>query len=263
MRHKALAAVIAAVALLTLGSAPANAVTNGTIDGEGHPYVGIMVAKDDAGNPLWRCSGTLISSTVFLTAGHCTEAPAASAEVWFDSTLEPNPAAHGYPNTGEYSGTTYQHPGYDPDAFWVHDLGLVVLDTPVEMDTYGALPVANQLDTYKKKSVTFTSVGYGLQQAFPDAAAWKESALKTRMVAYPKLISIGTGPTGESSLILSNNAKTGGTCFGDSGGPNFLFDTNVVAGVTSFGKNPTCGGTGGVYRIDRAEDIAWVDSFLN
>ena len=39
-----------------------------------------MVAKDADGNPLWRCSGTLLSPTVYLTAGHCTEAPAASAE---------------------------------------------------------------------------------------------------------------------------------------------------------------------------------------
>lgn len=262
MRHKALATIVAAAALLTLSAAPAQAVTNGTPDRDGHPYVGIMVAQDADGNPLWRCSGTLISPEVFLTAGHCTESPAVTAEIWFDSSLEPNPAAYGYPTAGEVSGTTYTHPLYDPDAFYLHDLGVVVLDEPVVMDEYGALPALGQLDTYKKKDVTFTSVGYGLQQAFPDAAAWKESALKTRMVSYPKLISIGTGPTGESSLILSNNAKTGGTCFGDSGGPNFLFDTNVVAGVTSFGKNPTCGGTGGVYRVDRADDLEWLATFL-
>ena len=40
-----------------------------------------------------------------------------------------------------------------------------------------------------------------------------------------------------------------GTCFGDSGGPNFVGSSNVIAGVTSFGLNITCGGTGGVYRV--------------
>ena len=63
--------------------------------------------------------------------------------------------------------------------------------------------------------------------------------------------------------MLSNNAHTGGTCFGDSGGPNFLGTTNVVAGVTSFGKNPTCAGTGGVYRVDRADDLDWLATFFD
>ena len=61
------------VAAITRGGAPD--------DGE-HPYVGLMVADDADGNPLWRCSGTLISPTVFVTAGHCTEAPAARATIW-------------------------------------------------------------------------------------------------------------------------------------------------------------------------------------
>ena len=40
-----------------------SAITDGELDGEGHPYVGLMVAKDIDGAPLWRCSGTLISPT--------------------------------------------------------------------------------------------------------------------------------------------------------------------------------------------------------
>jgi secreted trypsin-like serine protease len=60
--------------------------------------------------------------------------------------------------------------------------------------------------------------------------------------------------------LLSNNAYTGGTCFGDSGGPNFIGDTNVIAGVTSFGLNGNCAGTGGVYRVDQADDLNWLYS---
>jgi V8-like Glu-specific endopeptidase len=266
MRHKALAAAIAAITLLTLSAAPANAVTDGVPDEEGHPYVGLMVAIDEDGNPLWRCSGTLISPTVFVTAGHCTDEPAVTAEIWFQSDLEPVPADFGYPTDGEVSGTVYTHPEYDPDAFYLHDLGVVVLDKKVRLDEYATLPTLNQLDTLAatsgKSTITFTSVGYGLQQSFPDATAWKESALKTRMVSYPKLIQINTGFTGDGSLLLSNNASTGGTCFGDSGGPNFLGDTNILVGVTSFGLNSTCAGTGGVYRIDRADDLEFIQSFL-
>ena len=51
---------------------PASAITNGLPDGDNHPYVGLMVALDEDGVPLWRCSGSLLSPTVFLTAGHCS-----------------------------------------------------------------------------------------------------------------------------------------------------------------------------------------------
>jgi len=61
-----------------------------------------------------------------------------------------------------------------------------------------------------------------------------------------------------TSLLLSNNHATGGTCFGDSGGPNFIGNSNVVGGVTSYGKNGNCAGTGGVYRVDRADALNWL-----
>ena len=86
---------------------------------------------------------------------------------------------------------------------------------------------------------------------------------RVRMVAHPHLIQINTGLTGDFSLLLSNNHSTGGTCFGDSGGPNFLGDSNVIAGVTSYGLNGTCGGTGGVFRLDRQNVLNFVSSFLN
>ena len=82
------------------------------------------------------------------------------------------------------------------------------------------------------------------------------------MVAQPHLIQINTGYTGSFSMLLSNNASTGGTCFGDSGGPNFLGTSSVVAAVTSFGKNGSCGGTGGVFRLDRRDVLDFVGTYL-
>jgi len=254
-----LAALAATVALLAVTIAPAGAVTDGELDGNGHPYVGLMVAQDAKGTPLWRCSGTLLSSRLFLTAGHCTESPAAHVEIWFDADVT-DAAAHDYPFNGDAGGTPYTHPQYDPNAFYLFDLGVVVLDKPVKMQQYGKLPQLDELDRLKPSSSTiFTAVGYGLQKAFPDAAAWKESAQRIRMVASPHLVQINTTFTGDGSLVLSNNANTGGTCFGDSGGPNFVGRSNVVGGVTSFGLNGTCGGTGGVYRVDRADDLDWLN----
>jgi V8-like Glu-specific endopeptidase len=247
--------------LSTIGIA--GAISDGELDGEGHPYVGLMVAQDVDGNPLWRCSGTLLSPTLYLTAGHCTEAPAARAEIWFAADVESNIPANGYPFTGDVSGTTYTHPQYNPNAFFLYDLGVVILDEPMVMGEYGILPELDQLDQLKtrrgKQDTTFTAVGYGLQESFPSAAAWKENNQRVRMVAYPQLIQINVpGFTGDFSMLLSNNANTGGTCFGDSGGPNFAGRSNVVAGVTSFGINGNCAGTGGVYRVDRADDLGWL-----
>jgi secreted trypsin-like serine protease len=130
------------------------------------------------------------------------------------------------------------------------------------------LPSPNQLDVLKTRrglqDQTFTAVGYGLQQSFPDPASFLAHNSRTRYVAYPHLIQINVpGLTGGFSLLLSNNAHTGGTCFGDSGGPNFLGDSNVVAGVTSFGLNGNCAGTGGVFRMDRQNVLDFVNSYLD
>ena len=278
MRKKLIFAVFSVLVMLAVAVSPAAAVTDGVLDGDGHPYVGLMVAYDAAGVAQWRCSGTLLSPTVFLTAGHCTEAPAASATVWFDSDVQALPVCPAgshigdpcYPYGGgnsHYASKIYTHPSYDPDAFFLFDLGIVVLDEPYQLSEYGKLPGLNQLDALKTKrglkDVTFTAVGYGLQQSFPDAASWKEHNVKVRMVAHPKLNQINGGIVGDYSLLLSNNAHTGGTCFGDSGGPNFIGTSNVLAGVTSFGMNGTCAGTGGVYRVDRLDDLEWIVTFFD
>lgn len=252
--------LLVALAVGLVAALPAAAVTDGELDGNGHPYVGLMVAQDADGNPLWRCSGTLLSARLFLTAGHCTEAPAAHIEIWFDADVESGIPANGYPFDGDVGGTPYTHPSYNPNAFFLFDLGAVVLDKPVKMKKYGVLPELNVLDTLATQrglqDVTFTAVGYGLQRINPVFV----EAERVRMVAHPRLIQINGGIVGDFSLLLSNNASTGGTCFGDSGGPNFIDRSNVLAGVTSFGLNGTCGGTGGVYRVDKADDLNWLSS---
>ena len=259
--HKAFLAAAAVVASFAV--TPTNAITYGDLDGNGHPYVGLMVAKDAEGNPLWRCSGTLMRPDLFLTAGHCTEAPAVTAEIWFNSD-EASIRASGYPFTGgQTRGTTHTHPQYDPNAFFRYDLGVVVLDVPVVKQVYGRLPQLGELDAMErvrgKKDITFTAVGYGLQRSSPV----DDRIVRTlnRMYATPKLVQINTpGFTGDYSILLSNNAHTGGTCFGDSGGPNFIGTSNVIGGVTSFGLNGSCGGTGGVYRVDTGDDLNWLSS---
>jgi hypothetical protein len=277
MNKKNLLALVSVLVMTGMAVNPAAAVTDGVPDGDGHPYVGLMVEYDQLGAALWRCSGTLLSPTVFLTAGHCTEGPAVSAQVWFDADVQSLDVCFDgtigepcYPYGGgdsHMAASIHVHPDFYTASFVVHDVGVVVLDAPVVMSMYGALPSVNQLDGLKtrrgQQNVTFTAVGYGLQKSFPDEASFLAHNVKVRMVANPKLNQINVpGFTGDFSMLLSNNAHTGGTCFGDSGGPNFLGNSNVVAGVTSFGINGNCAGTGGVFRMDRQNVLDWVNTFL-
>jgi len=259
------AALAAGLLAISVGAAPASAITHGDLDGGGHPYVGLMVAKDVDGNPMWRCSGTLISPKVYLTAGHCTQAPAASVDIWFGSDLR-DAGAIDFPANGDVKGTPYVPPGYDPADYQTHDVGVVVLDDPVPMPMYGELPEADVLDALAtmrgQHPTTFTTVGYGVQRMFPEAARPEVESQRVRMVAKPRLIQLNTGFTGDYLMLVSANANTGGQCNGDSGGPHFLGDSNVVVGVTSFGKNELCRGTGAAFRIDRSWVLSWVKGFL-
>jgi hypothetical protein len=250
--------LLAAIALLVAVALPAAAITRGGVPDDGeHPYVGLMVAQDANGNPLWRCSGTLISDTLFVTAGHCTEAPAAHAEIWFDEDVESGIPGNGYPFTGDAGGTTVTHPDYDPAAFFLHDLGVVVLDAPYLLPEYAGLADPGAIEAMEpgRKSAVLEAVGYGLQDIQPVTVA-ERVRLKADLMVVDTRGQAGIGSLGGNSVIVSGDAAHGGTCFGDSGGP-MLIGTDIAA-VTSFGLNGNCAGVGGGYRIDNQGDIDWI-----
>ncbi|WP_336922511.1 trypsin-like serine protease [Aquipuribacter sp. SD81] len=269
--------VLAAAAALVLGAAvaaPAAAITRGgSLDGQDHPYVGIMVSStyDADGElvPQSRCSGSLISPTVYVTAGHCTFG-ADSVEIWFETTLEPTPADFGYPYEGATSvtGTPYTHPEYDDAAFYLHDLGVVVLDEPVELDRYAELPQVGVVDTLPKgrNGAVVTAVGYGLQAASSNPVQPERNVAElTRYQADLFVLNTqganGAGTaSGNQSILLSGDAKHGGTCFGDSGGPALVGDTLVS--VNSYGLNGNCAGVGGMFRIDQERELGFIRGFL-
>ena len=262
--------VMMALLLGTIGTALA--ITDGELDGENHPHV-VLLIMDVGGEPTWRCSATLLSPTVVLTAGHCVsnypDSPATGFRVFTESDVENGDNSYPYAGNNSVEAVSWAaHPLYETAPFFVHDVGVVILQEPINLDEYGALPEVDQLDALKtrrgKHKTTFTAVGYGLQESFPTPAAFLEDNVRVRMVANPSLIQINTpGFTGDYSLLLSNNHSTGGTCFGDSGGPNFLGDSTTVAGVTSFGLNGNCAGTGGVFRMDRQDVLDFVCSMAS
>jgi hypothetical protein len=270
MRRK-IGLFLVVIVLMFISIIAVYAVTNGEPDNGEHPYVGLMVADDAEGNPLWRCSGTLLTETVFLTAGHCTEPPAAKATIWFAEDVEKTPdfgTPAGYPYEGDVDGTTYTHPDYNPAAFFLFDLGVVVLDEPYPMSEYAQLPELGVLDGIRgpAKKAALLAVGYGLQEINPN----RETADRIRLKAPLDLINTkgvfgvprGTSIKVSGSGVGGDSSASGGTCFGDSGGPQFLAGTNVVAAVTSFGLNGNCAGTGGGYRVDQQDDLDWLATFL-
>ncbi len=268
---KAAIAIVLTLALVFSTVGISSAVTDGELDGNGHPYV-VLLLMEVNGKPAFRCSGTLLSATVLLTAGHCAGAPGefSGMRVFTESDVEAGRGiTNNYPNAGPNSVEAVSwaaHPLYPTAPFFVHDVGVVILQAPgVVLSEYGELPTVNQFDSFKPKrgqKITFTSVGYGLQESFPDPASFLANNTRTRYVAHPWLIQINGGIVGDFSMLLSNNAHSGGTCFGDSGGPNFLGDSRVVAAVTSFGLNGNCAGTGGVFRMDRQDVLDFVHTYL-
>ena len=102
-------AVLALAALATCATAlvaatATQAITGGEVDTV-HKNVGFV--RFTTADGRFRCSGTLISQTVVLTAGHCTEGPATNVYVSFDDALQPDPLA---PNITPARPTTSRAP---------------------------------------------------------------------------------------------------------------------------------------------------------
>src|SRR4030066_170312 len=149
--RKTMIAVLLTLVLVLVTAVAAYAITNGVPDGDNHPYVGLLVFDVAPGVPGWRCSGALISPTVVLTAGHCTDG-AGAARVWFaeDVTYTHYPFPlypYGGPGSESVEGTPYTNPDYrSPDnpygggnglpGFSYRGGGGGVLDEPGEMGVY-------------------------------------------------------------------------------------------------------------------------------
>jgi secreted trypsin-like serine protease len=241
--------VIAALAF----AGPAGAITYGSPDGDGHPEVGALLAPQPYSDGTWAtCSGTLISSTVFLTAAHCDQ-DVDRVAVTFDSSYD---SATGT----THWGTWHADPNFNQAQSDPQDVAVVVLDEAVTGITPARLPAAESLSS-QRVGTRFTSVGYGAQSV---------TINKGPTFHYADIRYVATGglkALDPSWLRISMNPALGdgGTCYGDSGGPNFLgagpTETNIVAGTTITGDS-ICRATNVDYRMDTPSARAFLGQYV-
>jgi V8-like Glu-specific endopeptidase len=251
--RKVFAASVAALGMLLLAAA-AGAITYGVPDGNGHPEVGALLAQQAFSDGTWEeCSGTLIAPRVFLTAAHCDEGVSRVA-VTFDSEYV-------YPTGTTYWGTWHADPDYDQAQSDPHDLAVVVLDKAVKGITPAQLPGAGSLSDLSGDQ-QFTSVGYGAQLV--------TSGPGGKIFHYADIRYVSTGTLNSINpawLRISQNPSTGngGTCYGDSGGPNFLGagsgETNILAATTITGDT-ACRSTNVDYRLDTASARSFLGQYV-
>lgn len=276
--RQVLAVTAVLLGLAVSGAAPAAAITGGAADGNGHPNVGLILFYDPDGR--FRCTATLVTPTVLLTAAHCAVDTVGKTLVDFRSVVALQPPS-GYPvaadpaagytqaeieSAGFLSGTAYAHPDYSnfTDLANWNDVGVIVLDRPVVGIEPATIAPLNYLDDYSQpvlNQTLFTSVGYGTEVRKPDSGPQKPTP-----ETYPLIRRVAQEPGQKlTAQILQTNGNihdtrgTGGTCFGDSGGPTFL--NGYVVAVTSYGYTANCRYLDGLQRVDIASVQRWLATF--
>lgn len=249
MSKRTIVAAVAVAALVAVGSA--SAITGGRRDGDAHPNVGAMMALDDPSAPgrlEELCSGTLVAPRVFLTASHCTDYllnDLHTTDVWvtFNTNSAEGPYIH---------GTMEQNPAYNgKPAQNGNDIAVILLDSAPAGITPATLPPVGLFDEMKAdktltQSSAFTAVGYGdgskevgggRPTFYFDGFRWSSTSFFNAL--------------NDSWLRLTQNLSVGagGTCYGDSGGPNFIGTSDTIAAITISGDT-ACAATNVDLRLD-------------
>ncbi|MGW0804106.1 trypsin-like serine protease [Nonomuraea sp. NPDC002799] len=249
-----------AVAWIASLASPAAAITNGSADGNAHPEVGALIADEAYSDGTWSyCTGTLISPTVFLTAAHCGEPKQKTAHVSFADKYEAGAKL--------YTGRYLADPRYRDKAD-LHDMAVVVFDTPVTDIKPAQLPTPGLLDDLKAdgklRTTQFTPVGFGMMRATPGSTE-KARGEQLRNADIRNQASISfKGLTSKWLDLSPKAADDGSTCSGDSGGPNFLGGptSHLLVATSISGADDACRKTNYDYRLDTATARSFLDGYV-
>jgi hypothetical protein len=249
-----------AIGALLFVSPRAAAITYGFVDSNNRfKNTGAFIVKSPSGEIFPICSGTMITSNVFLTASHCTLfftqelAPAGYvAYVSLDQSIPFGPLTSNKTQLLAVSHVV-TNPNYNQSQSDSGDIAVLILERNTRV-TPATLPACGLLDQLAVqnglKYAVFTAVGYGVQNRVVGGGVpfFQDLNPVPRMFAFSSFNSLNGG-----YLRLSQNPSTGngGACFGDSGGPNFmtLNGQQLLVAITITGDT-VCRSTNVVYRLD-------------
>jgi Trypsin len=239
-------------------------ITRGAPTGSGsYQSVGALLYDFDQNGVIngndQLCTGSLISPTVVLTAGHCLSFLPAGSTIYM--TFAPDLSAPGF-STITANGFAID-PAYGHDESDPVDLGIVLLPAGSTAGlTPLSLPPAGLLDTLSArnglKDQRFINVGYGV-----DASA---SGRPTFSYDGQRRVSLSEFKSLQKSwlsLAMNTSATSeGGDCYGDSGGPKFLLgDSSMIVATVSWGDQP-CRSLSKNYRLDMVSARSFLSRFV-
>jgi hypothetical protein len=244
-------------------------IIHGTPTGSDYGSVGALLFDRDGdgidGGDL-RCTGSLIAPTVFLTAAHCVAPhvpdppfpPDAQLYVSFAPDLQ-DPGAIPIPATG-----FVYDPRYSPTNQTLrYDMALVFLPegataglTPLQLPPAGALTALAAQGGLRDES--FIGVGYGVDASrtgppiffYDGVRKWAANPFRTLQSQL-----LGT-------QMNSHVTGQGGTCYGDSGGPQFREgNTTTIYSVVSWSDFP-CRAIGWHGRLDTPQARSFLGQYV-
>lgn len=249
-KHRFVAVAAAVAALAVAGSA--SAVTGGTVDST-DTNVGALIGVAPSGAEQLFCSGTLIAPTVFLTAAHCIEnieaLPGARVAVTFDTTFDASSSQLIY-------GTPVISPYYSKRQSDPEDLAVVLLSSaPAGITPANVVRRVGYLGGLSLRGATFENVGYGVSQPVNQPKGPTIAGAGTRRASFSGFNALTTG-----LLRLKQNQGYGGTCTGDSGGPQFLGGVEVSVTISG---DTMCKATNVDQRLDTPQAQAFLSQYLH